>query len=182
MSTISYATGCATDLFSHVCDDCPEGVAARITDLACVDDAVVFTDPLDVAEWQGYIASGQIIIIPNVRGELDGGAPEYGDGFGKILEVLKRYRFKLTYEEESLVSNRAFYNSIKNARTRRCWPIFGDYVWMTDAPAKWAPQLPVSASPLDNVYWKTEVEWVSSNLPEPIVAPAGVFACFTVAP
>lgn len=180
MSTINYATGCSEDLFSHVCDDCPEAVEARVTDLACVHDDLVFTDHTDVAEWQEYIDDGRIIIIPNIRGELDGGAPEYGDGFGKILEVLKRYRFKLTYEEESLVSNRNFYNTVKKARNRRCWPVFGNYVWITDRPAKWAPAIPVSANPLDNVYWKTEVEWTSSDLPEPVPVPEGIFTCFTV--
>ena len=180
MSTITYAAGCNEDIFGHVCDDCPDGVEARVYALACVDDDVEFTDPLDVAEWQGYIESGDIVIIPNIRGEFDGGAPEYGDGFGKVIEVLKRYRFKLTYEEESLVSNWNFYNSIKKSRRRRCWPVFGGYVWMTDKPAKWAPKIPVSQNPLDNVYWNVEVEWTGSDIPEPVVEPEGIFQCFTV--
>lgn len=180
MSTISYATGCDDQLFGHVCDNCPDGVEARVYALACVDDALEFADPTDTAEWNTHIQSGQIIIIPDIRGEFDGGAPEYGDGFGKILEKLKRYRFKLTYEEEILVSNWAFYNSLKKSRTRRCWPVFGGYVWMTDKPAKWAPKIPVSTNPLDEVYWNVEVDWTGADIPEPVIEPSGIFTCFTV--
>lgn len=182
MSTLVYDSGCSASLSTHVCDQCPETESARISTGFLVDDDVVFTDPLSISEWTGYIEAGRIQVIPNIRGSFNGGTPVKKAGFGRIKEKLTSYDFEAEYTDEVLLGNYEHYNTLGKVVNKRFWWLTETQLWMTDAPASFSPNTPITDSTDDGVYYVTAVTWSSSNLPEHVTAPAGLTECFTVTP
>jgi len=182
MSSLNYDSDCSQLLSTHVCDQCPDTESGRIGTVFLVDDDIEFVDPQDIAEWTTFIEAGRIQVIPNVRGSFNGGTPVKKPAFGRIKEKLTSYDFEAEYTDEVLYGNWEHYNTLGKVVNKRLWWLTETQLWMTDAPASFSPNTPITDSTDDGVYYVTSVTWSSSNLPEHITAPSGLEQCFTVVP
>lgn len=175
-----YPSGCDAELAEHICGTCSIELA-RIRRAAFVNStyyATLLADPEDVTLWNTGIASGEIIILPEVQGEYDGGAAQMGQGYGDVEERLNSYLFTADIMDPTYVGNRAFWNSIKN--TRNFYFVFCSETVMriTDEPCTVIPTNPVVNDLKAEVVWKAQIKWTSDNFPTEYSTPAGVFTCY----
>lgn len=179
MSTINYAAGCDEALGTHFCDPCPEQEGARVSSVIVSDDFDM-TDPEELAEYQAAIQAGTMRLIPDVRGSFDGGTPEYGKGYGRVSEVYKRSKFKLTFFDPNLKQNWSFYDGLKRARDKRIYFVTETLIWIATVPASWFAKPVITEETTDIIDWQVDVTWDAGSCPRPYDLPDGLIDCFTV--
>lgn len=178
---IYYPSGCDEQVPDHVCDPCEAKEKARIGSVAYVKNSFAFVDITSPTEWQAGIESGDIIIIPSVRGSFDGGSPVESTGYGRQSTNLTGYNFIATYQDPNYKSNANFYNSLKYSRIYRFAYVTETQVHLSDATVSVVPTNPVTENTTDDVTWNVQVKWAGGDLPVPYDAPAGIFdECFAV--
>lgn len=162
----------------HVCSDCDEREGARVRSFGFLREGVTFADPTSTAEWQAKVLSGDVVIIPKTNGTFDGGAPNYGPGFGDEDQRYINSTFKATYRDPNLKTNYNFYEGKKKSSRWKPFYRTESYIWMGDTVATIAPKAPVADDAKAEVVWEIEVSWISRVHPEPFDVPADIFDCF----
>lgn len=175
-----YPSGCDAELSDHICGTCSTELA-RIRRAAFINSsyyATLLADPTDATLWTAGIATGEIIVLPEVQGEYDGGAAQMGQGYGDVEERVNSYLFTAEIMDPTYYGNRAFYNSLKN--TRNFYFAFGSetVLHISDEPCTIIPTNPIANDLKTEVVWKAQVKWTSDNFPTESTTPDGVFVCY----
>lgn len=143
--------------------------------------AALQADPTDPSLWVTGINNRDIIIIPEVSGTYDGGAPVEGPGYGDQTSSFAGYNHTLNFKDPNYKQNAAFWNAIKYSRE---WVP----VWRTetqtsiaDVAAQIIPKAPVSENLTDDVVWDVEVKFTQPDIPVPFDTPEGIFIQFALA-
>jgi hypothetical protein len=175
-----YPSGCDTSIADHICGTC--GVElSRVRSVAFVNKQyypTLITDLEDVALWNAGIASGDIIIYPEVQGEFDGGTPNMGQGYGDTEEQLNSYTFMLTFKDPNYVGNQPHANTIKNTRNWHVAYRSETVLAMSDEPCTIVPKNPIANDLKLERTWDYEVKWTSENFPAEVESPSSVFTCY----
>lgn len=176
--SVYYPSGCDSLIPDYVCDPCEIVELGRIRSVAYIKKTFAFTDPTSPAEWQNGFASGDIILIPFVRGTFDGGAEVESTGYGDQATRLTGYNFQAQYQDPNYRSNCAFYNALKNAKDYKFAYRTETQIHITDVPVQVIPKNPVQDDINSEVVWDVIVKWSSKDLPCPVDVPEGIFdAC-----
>lgn len=173
--SVYYPSGCDALIPEHICDPCEEIELGRIRSVAFIKNTFEFTDPSDPTEWQAGFASGDIILIPQTKGNFDGGAEVEAPGYGDQATRLTGYNFQAQYQDPNYRLNCNFYNAIKNSRQYRFAYRTQTQVHITDTTVQVIPKNPVQDDTTTEVVWDVLVKWSGSNLPCPYDVPAGIF-------
>lgn len=178
-----YVPGCTNTQVPYNCDKCPDTEAARVRHVAFIKDTYIDTiniAPTDISRWTGGINSNfDVIIIPDVHGELAEPSEVVGQGYGDKVEELLSFDNVITYFDRRYKDNCEFYNLIKEG---------GNYymAYFTETQGHITPDpvtiIPKPLIPDDigaNVEWKVLAKWRNKTHPCPFDADAALFtSCF----
>lgn len=179
--SIYYPAGCDAAIPAHHCDPCAEIEHARVRSVAYIKTSFEFTDPTNPVEWTNGINNGDIIVIPEVLGSFDGGAPVEGAGYGDQQSKLTGYNFSLVYKDPNYLENDDFYNNIKRSRNYKIAYRTETQTHISTNAVSVIPKNPVAEDLTSEVVWDVEVKFSQGDLPAPFNTPAGTFTeCFAV--
>ena len=172
--SVYYPSGCDALIPDHICDPCEEIELGRIRSVAFIKNTFAFTDPSDPTEWEAGFAAGDIILIPQTKGNFDGGAEVEAPGYGDQATRLTGYNFQAQYQDPNYRLNCAFYNALKNSRQYKFAYRTQTQIHITDTTVQVIPKNPVQDDTTKEVVWDVIVKWSGSNLPCPYHVPAGI--------
>lgn len=178
--SIYYPDGCETLVAGYTANCCPTKEGARVRHVWFESNTLVWVARTSQAEWETNVAAGDVIIIPNVRGEFDGGTATFSEGFGDVAEEFESLTGVVKFTDPNYLANVANYNALlksKNYRFGFCTETKGFY---TDVSASYYPKMPVVSDIKQSVYGDIEVKFVQSDLLVPFTYPQGIFTCFQV--
>lgn len=178
MSSIYYPVGCDTTIPDHFCDPCEPTEHGRVRSVAFVKSDFAFVDPTNPNEWTVGIQNKDIIIIPEVLGSFDGGAPVESPGYGDQQSKISGYNFSLLFKDPNYKDNADFYNALKYSRAYRVAYRTENFVHISEAAVSVIPKNPVQEDLTTEVVWDVEVKFSQGDLPVPYDTPAGIFTCF----
>lgn len=179
--SIYYPSGCAQTEAAYNQNCCPTKEGARVRHVAWIKDTVPADfDPTDADQWNQYIESGQIIVVPNTRGSSDGGSWAESDGFGDTVTELEGYTEVVTYTDRLFNPNTGNYNAIARSKNYRFAFMTATLGWISDKPATYKPKRPINADAKQSVYGDVEVSFTQEEMPEPFTYPQSIFQCFQV--
>jgi hypothetical protein len=179
MSNLYYLYGCDGQLgANNYCDQCAEPEHGRVRGVAFVRYSFDFIDPTDRNEWLSAMASGDVIVVPMVRGVYDGGSPVLADGFGYKTKELIGFNNKLNYLDPIYQLNRDFYNTLM--QQQGAWKfafVTETQVHLIDVPVTISPLNPITEELSSTVSWSIDVEWGDIVLPRIYDKPQEIFIC-----
>jgi hypothetical protein len=173
--SIYYPEGCDASVPDHICDPCAVPEHGRVRSIAFIKSSFSFADPTDPTEWVTGIDNRDIIVIPEVLGSFDGGAPVEGPGYGDQATKVTGYNFSLLFKDPNYRENCAFYNGIKNARNYKVAYRTETQIHISDNTVSVVPKNPVTEDLASEVVWDVEVKFAQADLPCPVDTPAGIF-------
>lgn len=176
--SIYYPSGCDTAVPDHLCNPCEATEHGRVRSVAFVRNSFEFVDPTDPTEWQTGINNKDIIIISEVLGSFDGGAPVEGAGYGNQQSKLTGYNFSLVYKDPNYKDNADFYNALKFSREYKVAWRTENLTHVSTNTVSVIPKNPVAEDLTSEVVWEVEVKFSQGDLAEPFATPAGIFECF----
>lgn len=176
--SVYYPSGCSTSVPDHYCDGCPVIEQGGIRSVAFIKEGFDFTDPTNPTQWQAGIASKDIIIIPNVFGDFDGGSPVEAQGYGDQATRLTGFNFQLTYNDPDYKNNADFYNAIKRSTVYRIAYRTQTLTHISENNVTVIPKNAVATELTSALGWNVLVKWSEGDLPVPYDTPAGIFTCY----
>ena len=151
---------------------CSSNELARVRSIALVKATSVVSDPTSDAVWAALEASGDAVIMREIRGLYDGGAVVEAPGFGSQLVKIQNMNHTLTLTDPKTIDNIAFYNAMKrNSYQYRLWFLTETQVWETFGVPTFAPTMPVPEDISQEVYIVTAIKWQYEDLPTPYDKP-----------
>ena len=181
--SIYYPEGCESAIPDHQCDPCEVPEHGRVRSVAYIKSSFNFIDPEDPTEWSAGIDSRDIIMIPEVLGSFDGGAPVESAGYGDQSTKLTGYNFSLVYKDPNYRDNCDFYNAIKASRNYKVAWRTETQTHISDNTVSVIPKQPVTEDLASDVVWDVEVKFAQGDLACPFDTPAGIFdQCLAVTP
>ena len=175
---VYYPASCDDLVGDHYCDPCEDVEQGRVRSVAFIKTTFTFTDPSDPLEWEAGFASGDIILIPQTRGNFDGGTEVESTGFGNQATRLTGYNFQVQFQDPNYKQNCAFYNALKKSRQYKFAYRTSTQIHMVDYTVQAIPKNPVQDDLATDVVWDVLVKWQGADVPCPHDAPPGIFdAC-----
>jgi hypothetical protein len=179
MGNLYYLYGCGGQISANnYCDQCATPENGRVRGVAFIRYYFEFIDPTDRNEWLAGMASGDIVMIPVVRGTYDGGSAVTADGFGYKTKEIIGINNKLTFSDPVYQINRDFYNQLLQFSGE--WKIAfvtGSQVHLVDVPVTVTPTNPITEELTSAVVWVVDVEWGDIVLPRIYDKPEEIFIC-----
>lgn len=176
-----FAYDCDDTLEAYTCLDCDESLEhARIGAGAFVHEdayADIMADPTNPTVWQTAIAAGKVVILPKLKGTMDGGTPKVVDGYGRTKNRTIGYDLSASVEDPVYAANWAFYNSLVGKSTWHFCYLTETQAHLSGVPVSVAPKNPITNSVDDAVVWVSDITWFERFTPAPFTAPAGIFTC-----
>jgi hypothetical protein len=173
--SIYYPEGCDTAQPPYQCDPCDPPEHGRIRSIAYIKKSFNFSDPTDPTEWITGINAGDIIILAEVNGTHDGGAPVEGPGYGDQASKTTGYNFSIVYKDPNYKNNADFYNAIKNSRNYKVAYRTETQTHVSTNTVSIIPKQPVTDDLASEVTWDVEVKYSQGDLAEPFDTPPGIF-------
>jgi hypothetical protein len=134
-------------------------------------------DPTSAAVWEAAKAAGDFIVLPELAGTFDGGAPKYGPGYGDSKEKFLGSDFVANLKDPLYKLNWPHYKSLSGKSSWHLVYVTETQVHVSGVAVTVAPKNPISENVDDDVVWESEVKWFESFTPAPHDAPMEVFAC-----
>lgn len=168
----------------YVCDPCSIPENGRVRSVAFIEETFDLTEPIDKTEFTAGIESGEIVIIPKVIGQFDGGSPAMGAGYGNDQELLLGYDYVLNLRDAYYPKNGEFWDKIRLKKTFRVMFITDTQGHISDKPVTIVPKNPIQEDLKSAVEWTIEAKWFQNGLCKPfdIEAIRDVFRCFEIKP
>lgn len=176
-----YGSNCDENILTPECSTCVDayelagiGAAAMVhksyyaTLLAGISNPVV---------WEAGVNAGLIKIIPNIRGEFDGGSPKYGPGYGRRPNTYMGSEYKGKLYDANYIENAAFWDSVLTTSNWHIAINTETQVHLTKNPVTFAPGNPIADDIQKAVEWAVEYTFFQKGLVLPYTAPAGIFDC-----
>jgi hypothetical protein len=187
MSFSIYYPGCVEAVPDHICNLCGDDIEhGRISSIAFIKLSYLPTllaGPTVAQTWIDGIATKDIVIIPQVLGSSDGGAPVEGTGYGRQQSSLLGFNFSVTYKDPNYKQNAAFYNAIKRSRNYAVAYVTESQTHISDNAVQVLPKAPIAEDLTSEVVWDVEVKFSQPDHAVPFDTPTGVFdACFDYEP
>lgn len=178
MSLVYYPNPCEEEIIGFSCDPCADPEAGRIRHLAYIKNGFVFINPEDPAEWQDGITNGDIQIIPNVRGESDGGSDVVAPGYGDQEERIVGRKFTLKVFDNRYKGNCTFWNAKRISKSWRVAYVTDTLVHISDKIVTTKPKAPIKQELVQEIEYEIDIIFNQLNDPCPFDKPEGIFDCF----
>lgn len=151
---------------------CLSNELARVRSIAFVKKTATVSNPSSASAWAALVASGDAIIVREVRGNYDGGQAVEAPGFGSQLNRIQNKNHSLTVTDPKAIDNIDFYNSLqRNSYLYNIWFLTETKVWQTFGTPTVAPTLPVTDDISQEVYVVSVIKWQHADLPTPFDKP-----------
>jgi hypothetical protein len=181
MAYSDYYTACSDDIDPHFCADCDspteKGRIRRGGWLRHAAYPAVMVDPTSAAVWNTAIAAGDFIVLPELSGTFDGGAPKYGPGFGDTKEKFLGADYAAVIKDPSYKENWPHYRSLVGKSSWHLVYVTETQLHISGVPVTVAPKNPITENVDDDVIWESEVKWFETFTPAPHDAPMEIFTC-----
>jgi hypothetical protein len=178
---MSYYSSCDDSLDPHFCRDCDDLTEkARIRRggwLRKSARAAILVDPTDPLLWQAAIDAGDFIVLPELSGTFDGGAPKYGPGFGDQKEKYLGSDFVANIKDPMYKENWPHYKSLVGKSNWHFVYVTETQLHISGVAVTVAPKNPITENVDDDVIWEAEIKWFESFTPAPHDAPLEIFEC-----
>lgn len=168
--------------YAFLCNDVPEKARIRRGAWlhASVYETVIAADVTDAATWTPHIATGKLIILPELQGLFDGGTAIMNPGFGDNKEEYGGSNFKATLRDRNYKQNWGHYRSLVGKSDWHLVYLYETQGHITSKPVSVSPKAAASDNTDDNVVWESEVSWTQHFTPAPFDAPLSVFKTTTM--
>lgn len=151
---------------------CNQSEMARVRSIALVKNGVTFINPSSESEWAAKVASGDAIVIREIRGSYDGGQPVEGAGFGSQVVRILNKNHAVSVTDPRAVDNIGFWNVMqRQAYNYTLWLLSENYVWNTKGTPSIAPTMPIPEDITQEVNIVTAIKWQYEELPTPFAKP-----------
>jgi hypothetical protein len=161
----------------YYCSSCPNPEEGRVSAVAFVRAGIPIGDPTLNQTWVDIICNDYGVIIPNVRGEYNGGEAKEGDGYGRVLTRRQSTTHELTYFHEYSCENVDFYNLLNYSRSYELWYTNGNKLWRSGVVVFASAKAPITADPSDTIEFEVMARWSNKNLPTCSDAPSIFQSC-----
>lgn len=178
-----YYNSCDDVLTVYFCDPCYTKEFARIRNVAFIKNTyydTLIAAPTDGSLWtDGINADLDIIIIPNVHGELPLASEIVGSGYGDAVEELLSFDRSVTFFDRRYAENVDFYNLIQELNSYHLAYFTETLGHITEIPVTIIPKPVVPDDIGAYVEFNVLAKWRKKTNPVPFVAPAGLFeSCY----
>lgn len=180
-----YLYGCASSSAAHYCHDCPEGQDieyGRTRQGGFITASYlpsIVADPTDLAAWEAGIASGDIIMIPEISGSFDPGDPKELKGYGNRKVTYGPRDMKWSFNDPIYLENYAFYNEVSRRANMVPFFVTATILHLFDTVGNIKAKNVVTDDLDTEVIWQVDVTVTSRNLPtlHAVDAIASIFSC-----
>ena len=173
-----------------MCPNCPVTVPAyieldcnaidkgSIVSVAFIDNAKVFSNISNAAEWLIETYTASILIHKEVRGQYPAAAVTSISGYGTQADRNVGRNHSVTFRVPSILGNEGYWNALNKSNTYKFAFVTGSdrgILWYTNQTVS-INAVPVVPETLDSqVDWLVEVKWSNVNLPSTSAVPTGTF-------
>jgi hypothetical protein len=176
---MAYLPGCESEIIAYNCDLCPEKEMGKIRNIAFVNVryyATLLADIETKATWEAGVNEDlDVILIPQINGEMPEPSPKVIPGYGDVLERFIAYDFVLNIFDGRYKENCEFYNLIKESQRYHIAYFTETQGHISPIPVTILPRPIIQNDLGTQVEIKTEIKWRHKNFPCPFDAPAGLF-------
>lgn len=179
---------CDEDSVEHVCDPCDDVEGGRIRHAAFIHKSVLatlMTDLEDEEAWVDAVQAGTVKLIPNIRGNSDGGSKNTRDGYGDATEEVTGRTVTVNFKDPNYKKNCEFYTALENSkgRTYHFAYLTETLLHISDKPVSVFAKNPVEDGKDSDVVWDIEVVWKQKKPVCPIEDfYVDIFDCFQITP
>jgi hypothetical protein len=160
----------------YVADDCGNIENGRVRHLILKKKTATITDPSNASEWNALIASGDALVIKNVRGSYDGGVVVESTGFGDNSAQLTGRNHVLTYMDYTVKNNVSFYNEFAMASNNyNVYFATESLIWGQTKGIQLASTLPITDNLQEGINFNVTVKWAEMEMPTPYTSPSTLF-------
>ena len=164
------------NLASYNTEPCADREMGRVRHIAYMKKTATFANPSSAAEWDAKVASGDVTVIRDIRGNYDGGAAIEGAGFGDVINEQFGINHTLVYTDPRVNENIEFYNQLKRvSKNYLLFFVTETKVWSVLAPLYASPKMPVTDDLAQIVSLEVTLKWSYEDLPLPYDKPDGFF-------
>jgi hypothetical protein len=151
----------------------------RIRAFFYIRSSYTFADPTDPAEWTSAIASGDVILVQNTRGNKDKSGRIGAPGFGNQKEITVTRDFTINYMHREVIedTNIDFYNDMNYSDGYYCGFVTQTKLWVYEAEniVTVDADIVVEEGIDTMVLFNVAVTFIADNLALPYEIPAGIF-------
>ena len=179
--SIYYPAPCSEAEIIYDCDPCNPDEEGRIRHVAFIKKGFAFVDESDRQEWIDGIDAGDIQMIPNIRGEYDGGEDITAPGYGDVEERITGRKHTVKLFDNKVVQNCAFWNKMRTSKNWRLAFFTDTNVRITDKIVSVKPKTQIKAETTSVVENEITITFSQLNDPCPKARPDDIYDCFFTA-
>jgi len=176
-----YGSSCDSHIVDPECSVCIDNYElAGIGAAAFVHSSYKATLMADVSNrttWLTGRSNGLIKLLPNIRGDFDGGTPKEGPGYGRRTSTYIGSDFKGKLYDGNYIDNAAFWDSILGTSDWHICIVTESQVHVSDAPATISAANPIADDIGKIMEWVADYKFFQKGLFLPHPAPEGLFDC-----
>lgn len=176
-----YGSNCDDNILTPECSLCVDSFElSGIGEAALIHKSYYSTIIADVDNatlWQTGYSTGLIKIIPNIRGDMDGGAPKYGPGYGRRANTYLGSEYKGKLIDANYIENAAFWESVQTTSNWHVAIKTQSQVHISKNPVTFGVKNPIAEDINKAMEWEVEYTWNQYGVLLPYTAPDGIFDC-----
>lgn len=176
-----YGSKCDENILTPECSTCVDSYELSGIGSAAIVHASYYATLLagisTPSVWQTGYATGKIKIIPNIRGEFDGGTPKMGVGYGRRLNTYVGSEYKGKLFDANYIENSLFWDSVLTTSNWHVAIVTETQVHLSKNVVTFAPGNPIADDIQKVMEWSVDYSFFQTGLMLPYNAPAGIFDC-----
>lgn len=169
---------CDANVPDYISRDCGIDYAGIVGIGLIKDDQSPSDADLEDPNWweAEIIASPQsVYVIPNTRGEYNGGTATEQDGFGLQATVVTGADHTANIEVEGLIENRDFWEGVNRRKWKVALITAGGLLYFIDVSSSVYAKINNAKSTKAMAFWSVDIKWQSFSNPKVLTAPEGIF-------
>lgn len=139
--------------------------------------AALRADVSNASLWLAGRAAGKLKILPNIRGDFDGGTPKEGPGYGRRTATYVGSDFKGKLYDGNYIDNAAFWDSIMGTSDWHIAICTESQVHISANPVTISAANPIADDIGKIMEWVADYKFFQKGLFLPETAPNGIFDC-----
>jgi hypothetical protein len=164
------------ELEPYLCLDCEQPEHSRISGVGFVQKGAPLLDPSSTQEWVNLICNNLAVVIPNVRGSYDGGAPVEQTGYGRQTTFRSGANHEVTYSHLWQCENVAFYNTfMRLSKDYEFWFVTSTKIHKGGDNLYVNAQMPITDDLSAEIAFNVTVRWSKYELPACYEKPNLIF-------
>lgn len=162
-------------LDQYYCASCVDPEQGRIRGVAYVVDGAPLANTASDLAWLNLVCNNLAVIIPEVRGTYDGGAPIESAGYGKVPQKNTGYNHQISYFEKYNCDNIAFYNKLKYNSNFIFYWVTDKSLYSTGVPVQVSFKNQITDDTNSQLEFEVTIKWSNPLHSECLDIPSQVF-------